>query len=177
MLNLGQGCVGQLEGAEHVDAPVEEETDLSGTSTGGAANGDQAGDGVDGVFNWLGDGDLHLFDGHHAVIDADHNAGEIGVGKDGDRDLVGGIDADDGEGDEEEEDGLADALEPEGLSREVRWFGSRGGHLASPASGLGLPGLRLLGLAASGLAFAGLSSSDLSPVAWPTLTLVPSSRP
>ena len=53
----------------------------------------QAGDAVDGVFDGLGDGDLHLLDGHDAVVDADDDAGEIGVGKDRDGDLKRSVDA------------------------------------------------------------------------------------
>ena len=45
---------------------------------------DEAGDAVDGVFDGLGDGDLHLLDGHDAVVDADDDAREIGLGEDGD---------------------------------------------------------------------------------------------
>ena len=37
------------------------------------------GHGVDRVFNGLGDGDLHLLDRHHAVVDADDDARKVGL--------------------------------------------------------------------------------------------------
>ena len=67
---------------------------------------------VDRVFDGLGDGDLHLLDRHDAVVDADDDAGEIGLREDGDRNTPGGVDPDQGEDDEEEEDGSAKAQEP-----------------------------------------------------------------
>ena len=93
LLDLGEGSVGELQGEIHVDVPVEEEADLSGAAAGGAADGDEAGNAVDGVFDGLGDGDLHLLDRHDAVVDADDDAGKVGVGKDGDGNLKRGVDA------------------------------------------------------------------------------------
>ena len=72
----------ELKGLEHVHVPVEEEADLGGAAAGGGAHGDEAGDAVDGVFDGLGDGDLHLLDGHDAVVDADDDAREIGLRED-----------------------------------------------------------------------------------------------
>src|SRR5437879_1487832 len=74
----------------------------------------RTGDGVDGVCDGLGDEDLHLFDGHDAVVDANDDAGKVGFGKDGDGHAQGEIDACQAEDDGEEEDGLGVACEPEG---------------------------------------------------------------
>ena len=74
----------------------------------------EPGDGVDGVFDGLGDGDLHLFDGHDAVVDADDDAGKVGLGKNGDGHAEGQVNAGESEDDGEEEDGLSVASEPEG---------------------------------------------------------------
>ena len=92
---------------------VEEEADLGAASAGGGAHGHEPGNGVDGVFDGLGDEDLHLFDGHDAVVDADDDAGEVGLGKDGDGHLQGEVDAGESEDDGEEEDGLGVARQPE----------------------------------------------------------------
>ena len=40
------------------------------------------GHGVDRILNRLGDRHLHLLHGHHAVVDADHHARKVGLGKD-----------------------------------------------------------------------------------------------
>ena len=93
---------------------------LSRAAAGGGADGDEAGDAVDGVFDGFGDGDLHLLDGHDAVIDADDDAGEVGLREDGDRDLKRRVDAGEGEREQEEEDGLG-----------VRWRARRAGARAS----------------------------------------------
>ena len=167
--DLGEGGVGELEGAVHVDVPVEEETDFGRASGGGAADGEESGDAVDGVLDGLGDGDLHLLDGHDTVVDADDDAGEVGLREDGDGYLEGTVDTGEGEDDEEEEDGFGGAGEPE-AGLEIRlgvWAGSGGGaHLSSPSFAADLPA-------------AGLASSESLPSAGgvPILTLVLSSRP
>ena len=91
--NPGEGRVRQLQGAKHIHIPVEEEADFRRAAAGGAAHGQQAGNAVDGVFNRLGDGDLHLFDGHDAVVHANDHAGKVGLGKNGDGHLKRRVDA------------------------------------------------------------------------------------
>ncbi len=79
--HFGECCIGQLQGMEHVHIPVEEQAYLRRAAAGGAAHGNQAGNAIDGVLDPLGDGDLHLLDGHHAVVDPDHHAGKLVSGK------------------------------------------------------------------------------------------------
>src|SRR5580704_7742247 len=95
LFDLGERGVDQLKRGDHVLVPVEEEADLGAASAGGGAHGQESGDGVDGVFDGLGDEDLHLFDGHDAVVDANDDAGEVGFGKDGDGHAQGKVDAGD----------------------------------------------------------------------------------
>ncbi len=115
LLRAAECGVDELQGAKHIGVPVEEEADLCGAAAGGGAHGGEAGNAVDGVFNGLGDGDLHLLDGHDAVVDADDDAGEVCFRKDGDGGLVEGVDAGDGEGRGEEEDRAEGGGEPVGL--------------------------------------------------------------
>jgi hypothetical protein len=70
-----------LKREDHVLVPAEEEADLGAASAGGGTHGGEAGDGVDGVLDGLGDEDLHLFDGHDAVVDANDGAGKSVSGK------------------------------------------------------------------------------------------------
>ena len=123
LLDAGDGGVDELEGLEHVDVPVEEEADFGGAAAGGGADGDEAGDAVDGVFDGAGDGDFHLLDGHDAVVDADDDAGEVGLRKDGDGDAEGEVNAGDGEDGGEEENAARPAREPEGIFGGWRGWG------------------------------------------------------
>jgi len=66
---LDSAASDQLKGGDHVLVPVEEEADLGAASAGSGTHGQESGDGVDGVFDGLGDEDLHLFDGHDAIVD------------------------------------------------------------------------------------------------------------
>ncbi len=128
----------------YVDAPVEEEGDFGGAAGGGGAHQDEAGNAVDGVLDGFGDGDLHLLDGHDAVIDADDDAGKVGLREDGDGDLKRGVDAGEGEGEQKEEDGLGVTGEPEArlvgvvAVRNGRNGGRRGAHLSSASFPAGL---------------------------------------
>ena len=79
---FAERCIDELKRAEHVDVPVEEETDFSGAAAGVRTHGEQAGDRIDGILDWLCDGYLHLFDGHNTVVDADDDAREVCFGKD-----------------------------------------------------------------------------------------------
>ena len=156
LLHLGERRIDELQRAEHVHVPVEEEADLGRSAAGGGAHGQQAGNAVDGVFDGLGDGDLHLLDRHDAVVDADDDARKVGLGKDGDRHLKGGVDAGEGEDDEEEEDGLGGAREPERFVRvPVCCVGTRSSVVTALVFGCGLSRQSAL----------------------PIFTLVPSSRP
>ena len=102
LLNAGDRGIDELESLEHVDIPVEEEADFGGAAAGDGADGDEAGDGVDRVFDGPGDGDFHLLDGHDAVVDTDDDAGEVGLRKNGDGDAEGEINTgDDEDGGEE----------------------------------------------------------------------------
>ncbi len=176
LLDLGEGGVGELQGEVHVTGPIEEEADLSGAAAGGAADGDEAGDAVDRVLDGLGDGDLHLLDGHDAVIDADDDAGKVGIGKDRDGNLKRGVDAREGERDEKEEDGPGMAGKPEertggAVVRVVRTEGRRWRSLVVASFPAGFPAVGLSSAAPP------LSSSALALGSVPILTLVPSSRP
>jgi hypothetical protein len=93
LLDLAQRRIHQLQLLEHVLVPVEEEADFRRAAAGDGAHGNQARHGVDRVFDGLGDGDLHLLDRHHAVVDADDHAGKVSWRKDGDRHLEGKVDA------------------------------------------------------------------------------------
>ena len=155
LLDLAEGGVNQLEGGDHVLVPGEEQADFGRAAAGGGANSLKAGDGVDRVFNGLGDGDLHLLDGHDAVVDPDDDAGKVSSGKDRDGDLEREIDAGDGEDAGKEEDGARGTRQPEGVGE----MGCGAAHSLSP----------------SVFPAAGFESS--SAAAGPTLILEPSSRP
>ncbi len=58
---------------------------------------------------------LHLFDRHHAVVDADYDARKIRLGKNGDGYLEVQVDAGHGENDREEKDGARGPGQPEPL--------------------------------------------------------------
>src|SRR3954464_2077175 len=103
---FGERGVNQLKRGDHVLVPGEEKADFGAAAAGGGAHGQESGDGVDGVFDGLGDEDLHLFDGHDAVVDADDDAGEVGFGEYGDGDAQSEVDAGESEDDGEEEDGF-----------------------------------------------------------------------
>ena len=128
----------------NVDAPIEEEGDFGGAAGGGGAYGDEPGDAVDGVLDGFGDGDLHLLDGHDAVIDADDDAGKVGLRKDRDGNLKRGVDAGEGEGEQKEEDGLGVTERARSAARRDRGGedgrngGSRGAHLSSASFPAGL---------------------------------------
>ena len=51
--NVGERGVDELQSVEHVDIPVEEEADFGGAAAGDGADGEQAGDAVDRVFDGL----------------------------------------------------------------------------------------------------------------------------
>ena len=137
---------------------------------------DEAGDAVDGVFDGLGDGDLHLLDGHDAVIDADDDAGKIGLRKDGDGDLKRGVDACEGEGEAGRRRWTSSYSRARSAARGVVACGTdgtevRGAHLSSASFPAGLS-------ASSDFPAAGLSSSSgLALGSTPIFTFVPSSSP
>ena len=112
LLDTAEGGVHQFQGAEHVNRPVEEEADLSRAAARGGAHGSQSGHGVDGVFDGFGDGDLHLFDRHYAVVDADHDTGKVCLWKDGDGRLKERENADCRQRKSDEKDGADPAREP-----------------------------------------------------------------
>ena len=91
----------------------KKEADLRRTAAGGAAHNQQARDAVDGVFNRLGDSDLHLFDRHYPVVHAYDHTWKVGFGKDRDGHLERHVDAGKRQQCEEEEDGLGGGGEPE----------------------------------------------------------------
>jgi hypothetical protein len=119
---FGESGVNQLKRGDHVLVPGEEEADFGAAAAGGRAHSGEAGDGVNRVFDRLGDEDLHLFDGHDAVVDADDDAGEVGLGEDGDGYAQGKVDAGESEDDGEEEDGFGVASEPEAGALDVMPF-------------------------------------------------------
>jgi hypothetical protein len=91
---------------KHIHVPVEKEADLCRAPAGGTAHGNQSGNAVNGVFNRLGDGYLHLFNRHDAVVHANHHTGKTGLGKDRDRYLERHVNAGKRQECEEEKDGF-----------------------------------------------------------------------
>ena len=76
--NAGERRVHQLQRGDHVHVPVEEKIDFSRAAAGDGAHLLQSGHAVDRLFDGTRDGDHHLVDRHHAVVDADDNARKIG---------------------------------------------------------------------------------------------------
>ena len=75
----------QLESLEHVHVPIEEQINLSGTAAGNGLHTLQPRDAVYSLFHRTGNGDHHLVNWHHPVINADDDAGEICFRENGDR--------------------------------------------------------------------------------------------
>jgi hypothetical protein len=143
LLDAGDGGIDQLEGLEHVDVPVEKEADFGGAAAGDGANGDEAGDAVDGVFDGASDSDFHLLDGHDAVVDADDDPGKVGLRKNGDGDAEGEVNAGHREDGREKEDAARPAREPERAFRRKR---ERGLSLVvAPLAGSGLLVISVVG--------------------------------
>ena len=69
----------------HVHVPVEEQIDFRRAAAGDGAHRCKPGNAVDRFFDRTRDGDHHLVDRHHAVIDADDDAREIGRRENRDR--------------------------------------------------------------------------------------------
>ena len=113
LLDLAESCIHQLQGEDHVGVPVEHEIDFSRSTAGDGADGNQPGHCVDRIFNGLGDGDLHLFDRHDAVVDADDDAGKVSGREDRNGDLKRNVDACHHEHGGEEEDGARGPGKPE----------------------------------------------------------------
>ena len=84
-LHARQSGVHQLQRAVHVDVPVKEQVDFGGAAAGDGIHMVEARHDVDGFFERLGDRHQHLVDGRDAVVDADDDAREIGVGENRDR--------------------------------------------------------------------------------------------
>jgi len=106
--------------------------------------GDEAGDGVDRVFDGRVMVTSICFDGHDAVVDTDDDAGKVGLGEDGDRDAKSEEDACDREDDGEEKDAAHPARDQKELSE----------------AGVGSVTCRPSSLAASGLASSRVGSGD-----------------
>jgi hypothetical protein len=85
-LNAGDGRVDHEQRLLHVHAPIERQIDFRGAAAGGGAHILKAGNAVERFFQRTGDGDFHLIDRHHAVIDADDDAREIRRGENGNGD-------------------------------------------------------------------------------------------
>ena len=112
--------VDQLQRLQHVDVPVEEQVDLRGSAAGHRSDVLEPGDGPDRLLDRPRDGDLHLLDRHHAVVDADDDAREIGRRKHGHREAQRFIDADDRQHADQEDDRLSSAARTSSV-RVVRW--------------------------------------------------------
>ena len=67
---------------DHVRRPVEEHVDVRRTAAGGRTDVDRAGDVLHRLFDRPRDGGHHLVGRHDAVVDQDHDAGKVGLGKD-----------------------------------------------------------------------------------------------
>ena len=104
--------VDQLQRLEHVDVPVEEQVDLGRTAAGHRSDVLEARDGPDRLLERPRDRHLHLLDRHHAVVDADDDAREVGRRKHGHRKRQRLVDADDRQHADQEDDRLRVAREP-----------------------------------------------------------------
>ena len=111
-LHARQRRVHVLQRLEHVDAPVEEQIDFRRAAAGDGANLLQAGHAVHGLFDGPRDRHLHLIDGRDAVVDADHDAREIGGGEDRHRNRERKIHADGDQREDDENDGPREARGP-----------------------------------------------------------------
>ena len=105
LLHLIQRRIHQLELLKHVLVPVEEEADLRRAAAGSGAHILQPRNGIHSVLDGLGDGHLHLFYRHHAVVYADDHARKVSGRKDRDRHLEGQVDAGHCEHSRKKEDG------------------------------------------------------------------------
>jgi len=83
-----------LQREDHIAAPVEEEIDLGRAAAGNRLNFLQTRHAVDGFFEMTRDSDEHLVDGHDSVINADDDAGKIGIRENGNRNRESEISAD-----------------------------------------------------------------------------------
>ncbi len=75
--DFGQRRIDKLERLKHVDLPVEEQINLRGPAAGDGTDGFQPLHAVDRLLYRTRDRDHHLIDGHHAVVNADHDARKI----------------------------------------------------------------------------------------------------
>ncbi len=80
--DLRQAAVDVQLGRLHLHAPVEEDVDLRRAAPGGRADGDHAGDVLHRLLDGAGDRRHHLVGGHHAVVDQDDDAREVGLRED-----------------------------------------------------------------------------------------------
>ena len=71
--------------------PIEEEVHFGRATTGDGADLLQSRHAINRLFDGTRDGDHHLVDRHHPVIDADHDARKIGRGKNRNRNGEGKI--------------------------------------------------------------------------------------
>ena len=122
-LHARQRGVHILQRLEHVDVPVEEEVDFGRSAAGDGTDILQSRHTIHGFFEWPRDGDHHLIDGHHAVIDPDQDSRKIRGGKNRNRDGEGEISADQCERHGQKDDGPRMAREPVGR------IAVSGGHL------------------------------------------------
>src|SRR6266853_3949482 len=99
-LHAGGDRIHALQSLYHVHVPVEKKIDFSGATAGDGKNALQAGNIVNRFFNRSGNGNQHLVDGHDAVVHANHNAREIGAGKNRNGDAKRQIAADQGQADD-----------------------------------------------------------------------------
>src|SRR6185437_12596404 len=111
-LHLGQRSVDQLQRGHHVDVPIEVQVHLGRAAAGDGLHRLQAGYAVDGFFERAGNGDHHLVNGHHAVVHADHDPGEIGLREYRNRQLQGFIAAHQRDGDDEEHQRTGEVRDP-----------------------------------------------------------------
>ena len=91
-------------GLDHVDLPVEEDTDLGRSAAGGGANGDGAGNILHRFLDGTCNGGHHLVRWHHAIIHQNDDAREIGLRENRRRHAQGAQYAGDAGGDGDESD-------------------------------------------------------------------------
>jgi hypothetical protein len=81
--DLGDAAVHVVLRLDHVDPPVEEDAHVGRAAPRGGAHGEGARDVLHALLDGPRDGGHHLVGRHHAVVDEDHDPGEIRLGKHG----------------------------------------------------------------------------------------------
>ena len=131
---------------------------------------------LSGLFDGPGDGDQHLVDGHDAVIHADDDAREIGLGEDRDGDGERQVDADRHQRQDDEDDRLAVAGGPVRRFRLAHFGLAVSPRLSSgPSSAVAAPSF--VGSSSVGFLAGGVDDLDLGLVVQPMPPRITTSSP